>query len=78
MAVLEHSRTSIVLFRDAQFSAPCGAFTLLTHSHHPLIERLLPQLAWTPDGAHLCALTTHGQLFCLTGARTCSTMQHVE
>ena len=47
---------------------PGAAFSLESCFIDPLSERFLPDIAWTLDGKYLCALTTHGQIFVLTGA----------
>lgn len=66
-AILEPSGTSIVIMAEGMVSRPQAAFSLMQCSVDPFTEHFLPDIAWTLDGKYLCALTTHGQLFLLSG-----------
>ena len=66
--ILEPSGTSIVIMIEGTVSRPQAAFSLMQCSIDPFSEHFLPDIAWTLDGKCLCALTTHGQLFIISGA----------
>lgn len=67
-AILEPSGTSIVIMAEGTVSRPQAAFSLMQCSIDPFSEHFLPDIAWTLDGKCLCAITTHGQLFVISGA----------
>lgn len=67
-AVLEPSGTAIVITKRGSLQHPAAAFSLESCFVDPLSEHFLPDISWTLDGNFVCGLTTHGQLFVLTGA----------
>lgn len=66
-AILEPSGTAIVITAPNSLQQLGAAFSLESCFIDPLSERFLPDIAWTLDGKFICGLTTHGQLFVLTG-----------
>lgn len=67
-AVLEHTGTSVVIFREQSWQQPVAAVALSLIADGPLSERFVPCLAWDPDGTILAMLTTEGHVVVVSGA----------
>jgi hypothetical protein len=67
-AVLEHTGTSIVIFKDEQWSKATAIVTLAQLAAGTFPDTFLHTLSWSPKGTFLVLCTTHGHLIVVTGA----------
>lgn len=67
-AVLEQTGTSIVIFKDEQWSTATALVTLPQFAAGTFSDKFLPTLSWSPKGTFLVLCTTQGHLIVVTGA----------